>query len=58
MQGHSGISPVYDAIRSLAARLRGQRFSLEHSDTLSPQWKDGKGQNHMKCLSAVRSERH
>lgn len=39
LRGKSGISPTYDALRSLAARLRGERFSPEHSRLLTPQWR-------------------
>lgn len=38
-RGHVGISPTYDAIRALGAKLRGQSFTPEHSDVETPQWK-------------------
>ncbi len=39
LHGSGGISPTYDFIRSLNARLRGKRFSPEHSDLETPQWR-------------------
>ena len=39
LQGRVGISPTYDAIRTLGARLRGQTFTPEHSNLVTPQWK-------------------
>ena len=40
LSGSVGISPVYDAMRALGARLRGQKFTPEHSDLTTPQWKN------------------
>jgi 1-acyl-sn-glycerol-3-phosphate acyltransferase len=37
--GKTGVSPAYDLLRSLGARLRGERFTPEHSSVLTPQWK-------------------
>jgi hypothetical protein len=42
LYGQSGISPTYDAIRRLAARLCGERFSPEHSARRTPPWKERK----------------
>lgn len=39
LRGRVGISPTYDAIRAFGARLRGQSFSPEHGDLITPQWK-------------------
>lgn len=39
LRGKIGISPTYDALRGLTARLRRERFSAEHSDVVTPQWK-------------------
>lgn len=39
LQGRVGISPTYDALRAFGARLRGQSFSPEHGDLVTPQWK-------------------
>jgi hypothetical protein len=37
--GRSGISPTYDLLRSLSARLRGRKFTSEHSAVTTPKWK-------------------
>jgi hypothetical protein len=37
--GRSGISPVYDAVRSLSARLRGEEFRRAHGEVITPSWK-------------------
>jgi len=42
LQGASGISPTYDLLRSLSARLRGRSFSSEHSAITTPKWKKGR----------------
>jgi hypothetical protein len=39
LRGQVGISPVYDAMRALGARLRGERFTPEHGEVQTPQWK-------------------
>ena len=39
LQGATGISATYDLIRAVGAKLRGQDFRSEHSDIVTPQWK-------------------
>ena len=39
LHGASGISPTYDLLRRLTARLRGQSFQSDHSALATPQWK-------------------
>ena len=39
LTGKSGISTTYDLLRSVGARLRGERFRVEHGDIATPQWK-------------------
>lgn len=39
LHGKTGISPTYDLLRSLSARLRGRDFSSEHSAVTTPKWK-------------------
>lgn len=39
LRGQVGISPIYDALRALGARLRGERFTPEHSEIQTPSWK-------------------
>lgn len=39
IQGKTGISPTYDLLRGLSARLRGRNFSLDHSALNTPAWK-------------------
>ena len=41
IHGKSGISPVYDAVRAVSARLKGERFSAEHGDVVTPRWGRG-----------------
>ncbi len=41
LSGKSGISPTYDAVRALSARLKGERFSAEHGDVVTPRWGRG-----------------
>lgn len=43
LHGASGVSPTYDILRALAARLRGRRFSSEHSAIITPEWKRRRG---------------
>jgi 1-acyl-sn-glycerol-3-phosphate acyltransferase len=38
--GKGGISPTYDAIRRIGAKLKGEEFTQEHGKILTPQWKD------------------
>ena len=40
LRGKSGISPTYDTLRSLGARLRGRRFDAEHGSVVTPPWKE------------------
>lgn len=42
LRGQVGISPVYDMLRALGARLRGQSFTPEHSQVETPQWRKKK----------------
>jgi 1-acyl-sn-glycerol-3-phosphate acyltransferase len=37
--GRAGISPVYDAVRALSARLRGEKFRRSHGEVVTPSWK-------------------
>ncbi len=38
LSGRSGASPTYDLFREIGARLRGEHFSPEHGDALTPPW--------------------
>jgi 1-acyl-sn-glycerol-3-phosphate acyltransferase len=40
LTGKGGISPTYDAIRRIGAALKGERFTPEHGEVLTPQWKN------------------
>ena len=40
LRGRVGISPTYDAIRALGSKLRGQSFTPEHGEVVTPQWKE------------------
>jgi hypothetical protein len=42
LQGNTGISPVYDALRRIRSGLRGEKFSSAHGDLVTPQWKSHK----------------
>ncbi len=39
LRGKTGISPTYDTIRRVGAKLRGESFTAEHSEIETPQWK-------------------
>ncbi|MCS6777288.1 MAG: lysophospholipid acyltransferase family protein [Chloroherpetonaceae bacterium] len=39
LKGRSGISPTYDLLRSLGARLRGQPFHADHGEVVTPPWR-------------------
>lgn len=39
LAGKTGVSATYDAIRSLAARMRGESYTSEHAGVSSPRWK-------------------
>jgi 1-acyl-sn-glycerol-3-phosphate acyltransferase len=40
LRGKGGISPTYDAIRHISAKVKGESFTAEHGDVVSPRWKD------------------
>jgi hypothetical protein len=40
LRGKGGISPTYDALRRAAARLKGEKFTPDHSQVITPQWKN------------------
>lgn len=40
LRGSTGISPTYDLMRRLTARLKGERFTAEHGAIVTPQWKE------------------
>ena len=42
LHGKTGISPTYDFLRALSARLRGQDFASDHSALTTPKWKKGR----------------
>jgi 1-acyl-sn-glycerol-3-phosphate acyltransferase len=39
LSGRGGISPLYDAVRALSARLQGKRFAPQHGDVVTPPWR-------------------
>ncbi len=39
LSGSTGIAPLYDLGRTLAAKLTGRTFTAEHSGVVSPPWK-------------------
>ncbi len=43
LRSTTGISPTYDMLRALTARLRGRSFASEHSALTTPAWKKRKG---------------
>lgn len=40
LSGSSVVSPVYDTMRALAARLRGERFVRLHEGVTTPRWRE------------------
>ena len=36
----SGVHPVYDAVRAIVSRLKGNRFHAAHGDVLTPGWNE------------------
>ncbi len=40
----AGISPVYDSMRAISSRLRGEQFVRAHGDIVSPTWNESKPQ--------------
>ena len=40
LRGKDGISPTYDALRKVGSKLRGETFTPDHSQVITPQWKN------------------
>ncbi len=40
LTGGTGASPLYDAVRTLGARITGREFHAAHSDVGTPRWRD------------------
>ncbi len=43
LSGSGGIQPVYDVLRSLAAKLTGNNMDKAHGDIVTPGWRKGRG---------------
>lgn len=45
VQGRGGISPVYDTVRAVGARLSGKRFLKPHGAVVTEPYRRGRGEN-------------